>query len=473
MLGRLLRRRWRFFVVVAVVGALLGAVLWLLLSPPYKTSTSVLLQGTRSPEELVTETQVAKSSVVLDRTAAALGRNLTRGDLEGAVSTGIGDGNVIVITGQADSPEHTQQLTDEVARQYVSYSTELAESADPSAKAFRDQREALRQEITKVNERITALQASAAQGDAPDAVQLRSELRDLGTTLNQAMARLDQAGGVPSKGSIVVMGQAERPSARAAPTLVQLTAGGALVAIVLGVLGHFAVARRDRRLRDDGEIAAALGSPVVATVDMPDEPPADDRTAKQPAWKSLLTDVLGSGRPWYEKPLPVASDDVSRDIRYRRAVAGLRGDAVGPLRLLVLVPDDDAVAHRAATQLAAAAAALPDSTMLRLVDVAVRRPTVPDDAEVSSALVVSTLGTRTGWDLVGLAEACSEAGHLLVGAVVVQLTRPAGSGEESPGEAKQSEAAQDAAQDPAQHPAQHPAQDPAQDAAQDALAGSP
>jgi capsular polysaccharide biosynthesis protein len=413
-------------VVIAEVGALLGAGLWLLLTPGYQTSTNVLLQGSRTSDELVTETQVAMSSVVLDRTAAALGWNVTRHDLQGEVGAVVGDGNVIIITGRAGTPERAQQLTDAVAREYVNFSTQLATDAgDVSAQVFREQRETLRQEITKVNERITELQTAAAGGSTPDAVQLRSELQELRTTLTQAMAKLDEAGGGSGQNNIVVMGLAERPSGRAAPTLVQLAAGGALVAFLLGVFGHFAAARWDRRLRDDAEIAAALGSEVLATVDVTDEPTAD-RGAKRSTWKSLVKGLVLGRQPWYETPLPVAGDDLSRDIRYRRALARLRGDTVGPLRVLVLVPDDDAAAHRAAAQLAAAAETQPHRILLQTVEVAVGRPTVPDGGGVWGALVVLTSGSRTDWELVGLAEACADAGHRVVGTVVAHLTRSAG-----------------------------------------------
>jgi len=427
MLGRLLRRRWRLFVVLVEVGALLGAGTWLLLTPSYQTSTSVLLQGLRSPDELVTEIQVAKSSVVLDRTAAALGWNVTRSDLQNAVSAEVADGNVITITGTANTPERAQQLTDQVAREYVSFTTQLAtDTGDASAQVFREQREALRQEITKVNERITELQAATERGGAPDSAQIRSELQELRTSLTQAMAKLDEAGGSSSQADIVVMGLAERPTGRAGPTLVQLAAGGALVAFLLGVFGQLAVARLDRRLRVESEIAAALGSPVLATVDVPDQPSEDDRAAKLPTWRLLLRGLITGRQPWYEMPLPVSGDELSRDVRYWRALARLWGAAARPLRVLVLVPDDDAVAHRAAARLANMATTDPQHTVLHVVDVAAGRPTVPDDGGAGGVLVVLTSGTRTAWELVGLAEACADAGHRVIGAVVAHRTLPAG-----------------------------------------------
>lgn len=40
-------------------------------------------------------------------------------------------------------------------------------------------------------------------------------------------------------------------------------------------------------------------------------------------------------------------------------------------------------------------------------------------------VVVLTAGTRTGWELVGIAEACADARHRVLGAIVTQRTEPA------------------------------------------------
>ncbi|HET8641848.1 MAG TPA: exopolysaccharide biosynthesis protein [Pseudonocardiaceae bacterium] len=429
----MLRRRWRFFVVVAVLGALLGACVWLLLPTRYQASTDVLLQGTRTSDELVTETQVAMSSVVLDRTAAALGWHPTRGELQRQATAALGDGNVLTIKGTADSPERAQQLTDQVAREYVSYATELANyTTDASARMFREQREALRQEVTKVNDRITELQAATERGAAPESPRIRAELQDLRTALTQAMTKLDEANSGAGPANVVIMGQAERPSHRAGLSLLELAAGGALLAFVLGVFGHLASARADRRLRVESDIAAALGSPVLATVDVPEASPGDDRataeSTDQPAgqqrWKPLGKRLLLGREPWYEVPLPIAGDEPSRDIRYRRALARLRDAEAGPPTSLVLVPDDNAAAHSAADRLARLAEADGRYPALTVAEVAAARPTVPDGA--GTVLVVLSLGTRTAWELVGVVEACADAGRQIVGAVVAYRTRPAG-----------------------------------------------
>ncbi|MGH3434806.1 MAG: hypothetical protein ACRDQB_18430, partial [Thermocrispum sp.] len=171
--------------------------------------------------------------------------------------------------------------------------------------------------------------------------------------------------------------------------------------------------------------------------------------AEQPAptgssWPRRLSRLLGTDRPWQTPvadPGPVAG-------RYRRMLGRLRGTHGVPLRLLVVVADDDPAGRAVAQRLVAEAAddghaatngragtghenggiatngsSSADPT-LRLVEVVADGPDVPADPAMSGALVVVAAGSRTGWELTGLSEACLDAGHRVVGVVVARPTRP-------------------------------------------------
>ncbi len=277
VIGQIVRRRWRLLAVLAAVGALLGAGASLLFSPGYESASSILLQGPRDEEVLLTEAQIATSSVVLDRTAAALGWDVTGAGLRGPVSAEVVDGNVIEIRGSAESPERAQQLTDRVTQEYVSFSTQLASgAAEASEQVLQERRETLQQRVAETNRRISELQGSAAPGaQTVEGAQARTELARLRTTLADAMTELDdiegreeeaEAEAAFSRANIIVMEPAVRPSSPAEPTLVQFIAGGTLLFFLLGVFAHLVAARADRRLRSASEIAAALGWRVVGWV---------------------------------------------------------------------------------------------------------------------------------------------------------------------------------------------------------------
>lgn len=480
VIGQIVRRRWRQLAVFAAVGALLGVGASLLFSPGYASTSSVLLQGPRDEEELLTEAQVAMSSVVLDRTAAALGWDVTGAELRSSVSAEVVDGNVIEIRGAAESPDRAQQLTDRVTQEYVTFSTQLVNGAtDASAQVLQERRETLQQRVAETNRRIAELQGSAAPGArTAEGAQARTELERLRTTLADALTELDDINGREQEGeaeaafaraNIIVMEPAVRPSSPAEPTLVQFVAGGTLLFFLLGVFAHLVAARADRRLRNASEIAAALGSPVVGSVDVPDPPgvPAEhERSTGHRGRRARIWRLVRDDRPWDPPQRPVSGGDLDRDVRYRRVLARLRGTQDSVLRLLVLVADDDATAHRAVAQLAVAAgvdggpasvvtdsaafsrmvraaggragtssvrltvrsssdpAAGTHRTVLGVVDVSADRPTVPSCGHMSGALVVLTPGTRTAWELVGIADACADAGYQVVGAFITHRTRP-------------------------------------------------
>ncbi len=424
VIGQIVRRRWRLLVACAAVGALLGAGASLLFSPGYTSTSSVLLQGPLEQEQLQTEAQIAMSSVVLDRTAAALGSGATGAELRSSVSAEVVDGSLLEISGSAESPERAQQLTNRLTQEYLTFSTELVNrAAGASAQVL----ETLQQRVADTNRRIVELQEAAAPASAAGG----AELERLRTTLADAITALEEIGGGESgaeaaaafgKASILVLEPATVPSSPADPTLVQFIAGGALLSFLLGVFAHLVAARADQRLWSASEIAAALGSPVVGSVEVPDGH-APDRGTGSRRWRTRLWWLVRDGRPWNAPELPEPGNELDRDVRYRRVLARLRHGTAQ--RLLVLVADDDTTAHRAVTQLAVSAG---DATALRVVDVSAARPTIPDCGRVSGALVVLTAGTRTGWELVGIAEACADAGYQVVGAVVACRTLPSNAG---------------------------------------------
>ncbi|OXM74142.1 MULTISPECIES: exopolysaccharide biosynthesis protein [Amycolatopsis] len=411
-IGRILRNRWRVLVALAVLGALVGAGASMLFSPGYRTTTSVLLQGSRDESELLTEAQVASSSVVLDRAAQALGWGVSGEELRGTVKAGANQANIVQIAATANTPEKAQALADEVAAAYVAYTAQLfGGTADAASQVAQEQANALRRQVQETNDRITDL-AGSVRTLSVESVDVRTQLEQLRNDLADAMLKLDQTDETISQTKTIVMGPAQRPVSPAAPTMAQFVGGGALAFFLLGVLGHLIGARADRRLRDESEIGAAVGGPVLGSVDVPVE-----RGGHLPsgAPRHRWSRWLGTDRPWNEPDLLPSVDQASREIRYRRALSRLHDE---PLVVLV-VADDDPAGRAAATQLAAAAS----GPELRIVVTSARRPTVPTVDDASGAVVVQGTGTRTGWELVALATACTDAGLRVLGTVVAHPVR--------------------------------------------------
>ncbi|GAA2454237.1 Wzz/FepE/Etk N-terminal domain-containing protein [Streptomyces mauvecolor] len=423
-IGRILRRRWRLLAILTVVGALVGYGTSMLFPPRYTASASVLLPGQWEERSLLTQAEIATSSAVVDRAAAALGwKDVSAGELQDRVSASTSDGNIIKISGTADTPERAQRLCDQLAQQFVTFAARIAgDSTDPGTATGPD---ALRQQVADTNRRITDLANAANPGQTVESVQARTELEKLRTTLQEAMKKLDQTDPAANKAGMVVMGPAARPAGQAPPTRVQLIVAGALLFFLLAVVGHLTAARMNRRLRTEPEIAAALGSVLLGTVDVPGERPAHRPKGVRP--QAGLRRLTGIDTRW-DIPAPwMSGDEAGRRIRYQRVCARLRDRLPSPRRLLVVVLDGDDIARRAAGQLAAEAKSGP---LLRVVGVSASLPMVPDRDAESGAVVVLSPGSWTAEQLAAVAEACADAGHEVVGvvaavAVRARPTRPA------------------------------------------------
>lgn len=414
-IGQILRRRWRLLVVLAVLGALVGYGTSVLFPPRYTTSTSVLLAGKWEERELLTQAEIAASSAVTDRAAGSLDWSGVSGsELRERVSAKAADGNIIKISGTAETPERAQQLSDRVAKEFVAFTARIA-GGDPDAATGP---EALRKKVVETNRLITELAKSADPGRTVEGVQVRTELEQLRTELQEAMTKLDEADPATDKAGMVVMGPAVRPTGEAPPTRTQFIVAGALLFFLVAVIGHLAAARGSRRLRTEAEIAAALGSALIGTVDVPGERSALRPEARGP--RARFRRFLGIDTRW-DAPAPQTSvDEAGRRIRYRRVWARLRVQLPGARRLLVVVPDGDEVARRAAAQLADEAT---NDLMLRVVEVSVAQPMVPDRDAESGALVVLSAGNWTAGELSGIAGACADGRHEVVGIVVAGTVR--------------------------------------------------
>ncbi len=417
-IGRILRRRWRLLAVLAVVGALVGYGTSVVVFPPrYTASASVLLPGQWEERELLTQVDIATSSAVVDRAAAALHWSGVSGtELRDRVSAKAADGNIITIAGTAETPERAQRLSDQVAQQFVKFAARIAGGGSDTGAAT--SAEALRKKVEETDRRISDLAEAADPGQTVESVQARTALENLRTSLEEAMKKLDEADPASNKAGLVVMGPAARPTGEAPPTRVQLVVAGALLFLLLTVIGHLVAARMNRRLRTEPEIAAALGSTLLGTVDVPGE-----RRAYRPedgGPRARIRRLLGVDTPW-DLPAPQKSgDEAGRRLRYRRVYARLRDRLPSARRLLVVVPEGDEIARRAAGQLVAEAKGGP---LLRVVEVSVDRPMVPDSDTESGAVVVLSAGSWTAEELAGIAEACADGRHEVVGVVVAGLVQ--------------------------------------------------
>lgn len=469
-----MRTRWRLLLAIAALGAVIGGAASLLWPPAYESASQVLVQGDPDEALVRSEAQVAMSLAVLDRAAAGLNWGMDGSGLRDSVTAAVADGNVIEIKAKADTPDRARQLAEQVTQQYVAFSTDiLTKSVSAPGNVLAPRRDSLQKQVTDLNRRISELQGSVGVLDAtnPQGATARAELQQLSSNRTDAVKELSdldariakaQAQAATSAAIFTVIERPVTPRAPVTPTRLELVAAGAGIADVLGVFVLVGLRRADRRLRRASDIAAALGAPVLGTVQAPVEVPVrlvtnGSRNGHDGGVRRHLRQQrLRNGAPWN-------GAQSLEHVRYRRVLALLQKAPHKSIRLLVIVADNDELASRAVGRLAVAAAAgsqgvsvVTDSpslaetvkafvptdhagqatinvdiitsadhtrsahaTVLKIVSVDAARPTVPDCDDVSAALLVVTSGTRTAWELLAIAEACHDAGHAVKGTLIV------------------------------------------------------
>ncbi|MCI0385671.1 polysaccharide biosynthesis protein [Streptomyces sp. CNQ085] len=410
---RIVRLRWRLLAVVAVTGALVGYGTSLLFPPRYTASASVLLPGAWGERELLTQTEIATSSVVLDRAAVSLDwTGVSDGELRERVSAKVTDGNVIEISGTADTHERAQRLSDQVVREYIAFTARIA--GDGSGTEAEAGPETLQETVVRTIHRITELADAAGRGQTVESVQTRTELVKLRTALQKAVDSLERAGPSADMADVVVMGPAGRPTGAVPPTRTQFVVAGALLFLLAVIVGHLAVvSRTSRRPRTEREVAAAMGSAPLGTVGVSGEP----HVRRSGRWARIRR-MLGLDIRWDVSAPRTSGDEADREILFQRVCSRLRDRLSAPRRLLVVVPEGDEIAFRAAGQLVAYAGSDP---LLRVVEVSVSRPVLPDRDTESGALAVLSAGSLTAPELAGVSEACAEARYEVVGTVLAAL----------------------------------------------------
>ncbi len=439
VVGQILRRRWRLLLALATLGAVVGASASLLWPTTYESSSRVLVLGGPDAARVLSEAQIAMSLVVLDRAAAGLKWGVDGPGLRDSVTAAVAGGNVIEIKATADSPERARQLAQGVTQQYVAFSAEImTQSASASGEVLTPRRDSLQKQVADMSQRISELQGSAGVLNAANAqgAAARAELQQLRSNQTDAVKELDdlngriaaaQAQAAASRENFSVIEPPVAPPAPLTPIRLQLVAGGAVLGTMLGAFVLVAVRQADRRLWRGSDIAAALGAPVLGTVEAPAEvavTPSSNGSSngRDPGGRRpLLQRLLHDGAPWDVERITGSGDQSLEYLRYRRVLARLRRVPDESLRLLVVIVEDDELAARAVGRLAIEADQdrSTHAALLSVVPVSAARPTIPDSHDVSGVLVAVTSGTRTAWELLVVAQACHDAGHPAAGVLMV------------------------------------------------------
>ena len=225
-----------------------------------------------------TETRIATSSPVLKAAIKATGSTMSVDDLRQRVAASAPTTSLLDVQVTDTSSRRAVSFANAVALGYVAYSKQLAsQSGDTLVQALHDRASELNGQLNELEAQVTdqAAKVSTLPPGTPAAASASAELNTLQTRLtsvtqdlhdvNQAVnsAKLNAAGETEGLRVLEPATSADGPSplATAIPFVL-----AALVALAAGIAAALWRDRRDDRARRRKDIAAAIGAPVLASL---------------------------------------------------------------------------------------------------------------------------------------------------------------------------------------------------------------
>jgi capsular polysaccharide biosynthesis protein/Mrp family chromosome partitioning ATPase len=307
-----LRRRWWLIVAVTVI-VTLGAVGYFKTAPKVYTATAVVYvtasssgtagqvanSRTTSTVNLDTEAQVVQSATVaqaadkLMRSTDNVQRLLSRVNV-----TVPANSQVLSISCEASTPDAAASCAQAFAQAYLNYSSNsTAASIKSQITTLQSNISTLESGSAKLKVAIANLPTNSPQR-ASDNEDLTSEHSQLGS-LNGQIATLTANLADPSGGSII--SNATPPLTATSPKALLIIPSGLLGGLLIGLVLAYLVDRRDRRIREPGDVTR-LNVPVLMSLPLrkftPELAIANHRSPTGRSFAELahtLTGSLGTG----------------------------------------------------------------------------------------------------------------------------------------------------------------------------------
>jgi capsular polysaccharide biosynthesis protein len=353
------RRRWRVAIGLLVVGLSTGVLLTWFQAPAYVARSLVLLPPVMDQKgnpvgRIETETLIVRSAEILDRAGKTFRPPVTSRALRDRISAQGLTPDVLEVRAEAGRPVDAKRLADAVVNEYVAYSNRSS-TAEASANIALLQGQAhdleqrvrdLESDILATTARLAGLDQSSAEGLRQAALldSMRSAQAEASRQLAIANGRLADArlSDFGRRGTRVLQ-PAEVPKEASRPRPFWNIGASGLIGLVAGTVLALALDRNDGRLRRREAIAAAVGAPVVASLNVP-------RRVSAAKCRVLV------GR-WQPSPVEALA---LRQAFYRIGVA----DGPPPVNVVIVTLPGDRVAPLIALQLAAFAAVYQTSTAI-------------------------------------------------------------------------------------------------------------
>lgn len=267
-----LRRRWRVWVALSVIGGLLGLLSFVALGRSATATTTLLLAhdpGTDPTRAMQTDLGLVRTRVLAEEVIADLGLDVAPVDLLEEVRAAGQTSQLLTISTTAPDGQQAVAIASGFARAYLSFRSEvLTQQAESRIEGTLAQAQVLAERVTEITKQIDALAGGATSAQATHLNDLIAERAGLNSQISQlrqsAQSDRIQLSAVVDASQIIDPAVVEPKGVkrRAAMSM----ASGILAGFFLGVglvLGRALLSDRLRR-RDD--ISRAVGTPVILSV---------------------------------------------------------------------------------------------------------------------------------------------------------------------------------------------------------------
>jgi capsular polysaccharide biosynthesis protein len=282
----ILRRRAGLLVLAGVLGAAAGGAAAFYRPPVYSSSSTILLppvpQGASSAtpiHTIDTQVEIAKSEAVLGPAGQAVSPRLTVAQVLDRVTIEAPTSDVIVVRASGATPGEAQGLAAAVATAETAYLERAQDTVDDDrqqalsarAQTLKDSLAAVTTEITNTQARLRGESRSSVAGkaDAAALASLTAQQADLVLQLDKVEGQMSagsETSGTASSPARII--QPASPAQRRSVVLgYALFAGsGAAAALFLAGLVTVLRERRESTMRSRDQVADAIGTPVVASI---------------------------------------------------------------------------------------------------------------------------------------------------------------------------------------------------------------
>jgi capsular polysaccharide biosynthesis protein len=339
-----LRRRWRLWVGLALLGIGVGLCFSVVVPAQHTATTTLLLAhapGADPAMEMATDVSLLRTRTVATAVIDDLGLDMSPEDFHASVTVDPETSTVLVLTVAAPDTEEALRRTRALAAAFLRFRTEKMDfQTDARVEGWLARVEALEKQSATLTAQYDALSAGGAssQAQAAEVLTQRSQATSQVGEIRQAVEETRLAN-KSIVGASHVLDQASEVPHSSRRRLVLTTGSGLVVGTALGLGLVLFLALVSDRLRRREEVALALETPVRHSVGrMPAlrrwPGPFFGRGGRDQAQRVLVHGLLSTVTGEHSGPSRLAVGGVQNSVQTRLLVArlgvelGMRGQSV-------------------------------------------------------------------------------------------------------------------------------------------------